>query len=365
MTPTAGRRSPLSSPRRPGASRAACGSTRPAAWTTRRSTSWSRPSATATPGRRTSSPTTSRSRRTNGPCSARWPYPKAEHQACAARSAPECWYPCAPRRVGASRRRDVVAPEAAALVLFYGADDRAEQGRQLILLAAGEAGADQGLALVEGGEQPLDDVQALGLERHEHEPAVRVVAAAAGQAALLQGLQHAGQRALGHPGLGREVPGLLVTPDPQHEEHRERGPGQVLLREHLLLHVIADRVGRAVDVRHRRHRGEVELGVADACPNVALLLDQVLGTTEGEAARHGSMVRPERRAPGLSSWPGAGCRGTPSPRRARSKGPPRWPSAGRRSPPRCRTGPPRCSSSAGPIRRPRPPPRRPAGPAGS
>src|SRR6266568_8701676 len=323
MTPTAGRRSPLSSPRRPGASRAACGSTGPAAWTTRRSTSWSRPSATATPGRRTSSPTTSRrrsrrcrrtwltrrgsstsrSRRTTGPCSARWPYPKAEHQACAARSAPECWYPCAPRRVGASRRRDVVAPEAAALVLFYGADDRAEQGRQLILLAAGEAGADQGLALVEGGEQPLDDVQALGLERHEHEPAVRVVAAAAGQAALLQGLQHAGQRALGHPGLGREVPGLLVTPDPQHEEHRERGPGQVLLREHLLLHVVPDRVGRPVDVGHRGHRGEVEFLLADARPAVTLGLDQVLGVTDGEAARHGTMVW--RAASGFGRGPDA------------------------------------------------------------
>ena len=34
-------------------------------------------------------------------------------------------------------------------------------------------------------------------------------------------------------------------------------------------------------------------------------------------------------------------------RRARSRGPPRWPSAGRRSPQGCRTGPPRCSSSAG------------------
>src|SRR5206468_2200934 len=105
-------------------------------------------------------------------------------------------------------------------------------------------------------------------------------------------------------------------------------PGQVLRREDLLLQLVADGVGGPVDVRHRRHRGEVELLLADAGADVALGLDQVLGVS-GEAAGHGK----DRKGSCLTFGPGAGCPGTPSRRRARWTAPPRSRWAGRRTPP--------------------------------
>jgi mandelate racemase len=65
------------------------------------------------------------------------------------------------QRPGMGRGRRSALP---GLVLFLdGPDDRPQQGRELVLLATGEAGADLGLAPVERGEQPLDHVLALGL----------------------------------------------------------------------------------------------------------------------------------------------------------------------------------------------------------
>src|SRR5580700_1993092 len=91
------------------------------------------------------------------------------------------------------------------VLVLNGADDLAEQGGELVLLVLAQTGADQRLARVERGEQALDDVAALGFQRDEHQPAVLIVPAAPGQAPLLQRLQYAGQRALGHSGLGRQV----------------------------------------------------------------------------------------------------------------------------------------------------------------
>src|SRR6266704_1294060 len=187
-----------------------------------------------------------------------------------------------PGRVRPRRRRSAFLDRA---------DDRAQQRRELVLLPLGQAGADERLAHVERGEQPLDHAQALGLQADHHQAAVRLVRPAAGQAALLQGLQHAGEGALGDPGLGGQVPRLLLAPDPQPEQHGERGPGQVLVREHLALHVVADHVGGAVDVRHRGHGGEVELLAADALTDVTLGLHEVAGVAGGEATWHSTMVR--------------------------------------------------------------------------
>src|SRR5262249_48940835 len=108
---------------------------------------------------------------------------------------------------------------------------------------------------------------------------------------LFQRLQHASEGALSDPGLSGQVPGLLLAPDPQHEQDGERGPGQVLVREHLALHVVADHVGGAVDVRHCGHGGEVELPVPDAGTDVALGLHEVAGVAGGEATGHSTMVR--------------------------------------------------------------------------
>ncbi len=93
---------------------------------------------------------------------------------------------------------------------------------------------------------------------------------ASGQPTLLQGLEHAGQRALGDPGFDRQVPGLLVTPNPQHEQHSERGPRQVLVCENLALHMIPDDVRGTVDIRDRRHRGEVKWLIADSGADIQL-----------------------------------------------------------------------------------------------
>src|SRR5207245_2477729 len=57
------------------------------------------------------------------------------------------------------------------------------------------------------------------------------------------------------------------------------------------LHVIADHVGGAVDVRHRGHGREVELLVPDAGTDVALGLHEVAGVAGGEATGHSTMVR--------------------------------------------------------------------------
>src|ERR1700728_3387033 len=77
---------------------------------------------------------------------------------------------------------------ARSVLVLHGADDAAEQGGELVLLALGQAGADQRLARVERGEQPLDDLAGRRLQRHQHQPAVLVVPAEPGQAALLQRL---------------------------------------------------------------------------------------------------------------------------------------------------------------------------------
>src|SRR5262249_44935037 len=57
------------------------------------------------------------------------------------------------------------------------------------------------------------------------------------------------------------------------------------------LHVVADDVGGAVDVRHRGHGGEVELLVTDTAADVALGLHEVAGGPSSEAAWHPTMVR--------------------------------------------------------------------------
>src|SRR5207248_10727005 len=116
------------------------------------------------------------------------------------------------------------------------------------------------------------------------------------------------------PGLGGQVPGLLLTPDPQHEQHGERGPGQILAGEHLALHVITDHVGGAVDVRHRGHGGEVEFLVPDAAADVALGLHEVAGLACGEATGHSPMVRGavharNRRCMYSRCWNGSGAAG--------------------------------------------------------
>jgi hypothetical protein len=50
----------------------------------------------------------------------------------------------------------------------------------------------------------------LGLQADQDKPAVRVVRAVPGQAALLQGFQHPGERSIGESGLGGPVSRLLV-----------------------------------------------------------------------------------------------------------------------------------------------------------
>ena len=75
----------------------------------------------------------------------------------------------------------------------------------------------------------------------------------------LQGLHDTGQRALGDAGFGRDVAGLLLTPDPQDPEHREGDPAEVVLGEDRPLHVIAHGRAGAVDVGDGAHRREVEV----------------------------------------------------------------------------------------------------------
>src|SRR5580693_7472025 len=53
---------------------------------------------------------------------------------------------------------------ARSVLVLDGADDLAEQGGELVLLALAQTGADQRLARVERGEQALDNVAALGFQ---------------------------------------------------------------------------------------------------------------------------------------------------------------------------------------------------------
>ena len=98
------------------------------------------------------------------------------------------------------------------------------------------------------GHQPLPLVG----QRQQHPPRVARVDGAVHQALGHQGLLHSGQRALGDAGLRRDVPALDLAPDPDHPEHDPAGPGQAVRSQHGALEMVAHRVGRAVDVRHRR-----------------------------------------------------------------------------------------------------------------
>ena len=79
---------------------------------------------------------------------------------------------------------------------------------------------------------------------------------------------------------------LLVAPDPEHPEHRERHPTEVVLREELALHVIANGGTGAVDVGDRAHGREVQLVVVESGSNVVLRLRDDGGFGTGDATRH-------------------------------------------------------------------------------
>jgi len=184
---------------------------------------------------------------------------------------------------------------------------------------------------------------ALGLQGHQHQPAVRVVAAAAGpRPALLQRLQHPGQRALGH--AGPRPPGGLVCWSPQ------------IHSTNSTVNAAQDRSSSVSTFCSMWLR--IALGRAGRCstppPIAAKSSSESPMRAPGRPARPGPgpgcLPRAKRR--GMARWYGlspqflAGGRmprNSQSPPSAGRQEPPRSPSAGRRSPPGCRTGPPRCS----------------------
>src|SRR5258708_6312621 len=115
-----------------------------------------------------------------------------------------------PRRGKRIRRTSRQACSA----LLGGPDDLSKQRGELTLLLLGKARADHRLAGVESRKQPFDHGQSFRLKADKYQPAVAGVTTPLGEPALLQRLQHPGQRALGDPPIAGQMPSLLLAPHP-------------------------------------------------------------------------------------------------------------------------------------------------------
>ena len=116
--------------------------------------------------------------------------------------------------------------------------------------------------------------------------------AALHQPACLERGHDAREGALGDPGLRRDDAGLGISPDPHHPEHDPSRPGQLVGCEHGALEVIADRVGRAVDVGDSRHGVHVDRQPGKALGHLSLGLEQHLGIARG--VRRGADIAGQR-----------------------------------------------------------------------
>lgn len=173
----------------------------------------------------------------------------------------------------------------------------AQPVRDAAALLLAELPGDEGLFLVELREHPPHQLLTFVREAEQHEPAVARVPGTPHQVPCLQRAGDPGERALGDAGLLGHVTSLGLTPDPDHPEHDERGPGEVGLAQDRVLQVLTDGRGGPVDVGHHRH-----LFMADR-HSTELRLRQLLGFGDGSLAWHEhTPSAPPRRVPGRVSF---------------------------------------------------------------